>query len=498
MNLLVIDIGTSSMRGILYREDGRKTLIGQIKYKPDYGENHAVEQKPGDFEDACVSILRKFTAGWEFSMGGIEAIVLTAQRSSVIPVDQDGKPLFPAIMWQDTRNREICRNLEEYNGEIRTRSGSNVNCVFSGGKMSWFKEEYPDLYKKTCKFVNIPEYLMHLMTGRYVTDYTYGSRSNLMNLHTCTWDQKLLALFGIEEGQLCELHAPGEILGRVTGEFSNRTGIPEGTAVISAGGDQQCAALGHGVYEAGRCSVTTGTGGYLIALSDVLPEQLSEDVIWNYSAVPGRYILEGSILTCCSAFDWFLRSFYDWEKPDYEKISRMLEKKYDKKSSCIVLPYFQGRSTPIWNAKAHATFHGIDLGQDREDLLKALLEGIFIEIDNNMDHFRRYVELTQVSISGGLTGSAVLNQMQADVYGIPLSRLLDAEATANGAFMSAAVRTGLCASLQEAFHLVTRHTRSDHYVPNADNHKTYIKLKQEMNRLYQQIYREEDEKHEQD
>lgn len=488
MNILVIDIGTSSMRGILYRKDGKKLYVKQVKYQPTYHADGGVEQEPHDFEKALVSIVDTYAKGLEVDGAEIGAVVITSQRSSIIPLDKDGKPVHSAIMWQDTRNKEICKRLEVENKRIIELSRAKVNCVFSGGKMSWFKSEYPEKYKKTSRFVNIPEYLIHLMTGKYVTDYTYGSRSNLMNIRTCQWDEDLLNLFCIDKEQLCELRMPGEICGYIQREFASLTGLKEGIPVISAGGDQQCGAVGHGVFKSGSCSVTTGTGAYLIATVDSVPEYLSEDIICNYSAVKEKYILECSVLTCCSAFDWYIRNFYDWKKPDYDAINFALSKKYSRRSSCMVLPYFQGRGTPDWNATANATFHKINLGHDREDILKALLEGIFVEIDNNMDNLRKYVDITQASISGGLANSRIMNQMQADVYGIPLSRLKDTEATANGAFMIGAVSMGLCESLDKAFEQILQYTEKENYSVNMEMHRNYIELKKEMKQLYKKLY----------
>ncbi len=111
-----------------------------------------------------------------------------------------------------------------------------------------------------------------------------------MNIRTCQWDEDLLNLFCIDKEQLCELRMPGEICGYIQREFASLTGLKEGIPVISAGGDQQCGAVGHGVFKSGSCSVTTGTGAYLIATVDSVPEYLSEDIICNYSAVKEKYI----------------------------------------------------------------------------------------------------------------------------------------------------------------------------------------------------------------
>ena len=205
MNVLVIDVGTSSMRGILYRENTDKIAYCQIKYHPRYHANGELEQAAEEFEKSCLLIIREISARAKEKKKEIHAVALTAQRSSVVPVDGKGIPLMPVIMWQDTRNHDTCKELETYQSEIVKRSGARINTVFSGGKMSWLKQTRPDIYQKAEKLVNIPEYLIHLMTGEYVTDHTYGSRSNLMNLETCCWDSVLLDIFGIDRKKLCRL-----------------------------------------------------------------------------------------------------------------------------------------------------------------------------------------------------------------------------------------------------------------------------------------------------
>lgn len=487
MNILVIDVGTSSMRGILYRENGEKVFAKQVHYQPLHKEDGTVEQDPKDFEDALVVIMRAFSSRMDFFKASVDAISITAQRSSVIPVVSAGVPLSNAIMWQDTRNLKICQELEKYNDRIQELCGSRINCVFSGSRMRWIKSERPDIYNAAYKLVNIPEYLIHLMTGEFVTDYTYGSRSNLMNIRTCSWDEELLELFQIEKKYLCRLQAPGEICGYVQKRFSETTGIPEGIPVISAGGDQQCAAVGYGAFKEGVVSIVTGTGAFLTTTCDKLPENLSSDVVCNSAAVKGKYMLEANVLSCCSAFDWFCRTFYDWPETDYGRVNADLEKLYGKKISGIVLPYFQGRGTPDWNAAARATFHNLSLGTTRAELLKAILEGIFFEINDNIHHFRKYVKVEAAGISGGLSKSEIMNQMQADIYGVSLTRLSDVESAADGAFMIAMENLG-SSSIEEIFDMLYEQEEADVYEVNRVNHEMYEKQATEFHALYRKIY----------
>lgn len=488
MNILVIDVGTSSMRGILYNEHGEKIYCRQVRYTPVYGDGGKVVQPVKDFEDALLLIARSVGSREELFGGQIEALSITSQRSSVIPVDIDGEPLMDAIMWQDTRNREVCKKLERYNLEIVERSGAKINTVFSGGKMRWIREERADIYPEIHKMLNIPEYLLHMMTGEYVSDYSYASRTNLFNIRTRSWDEELLKIFNVKPEHLCKLVPPGSICGKISGEFSRETGLKEGTPVISAGGDQQCAAIGYGAFKEGVVSIVTGTGAFLVTTSDQIPENLSENIICNCASVNDKYIIEANVLTCSSAFDWYCNTFYDWETIDYAAINRELAKQYNTESECIVLPYFQGRSTPEWNPKATACFTNITLATKRSEILKAVLEAVFLEISNNIENLKKYTDIHSAYISGGLTGSNIMNQMQADIYGIPLFHLEDAESASIGALMITAVTLGVYDSMESAFEGVCQTEDICRYDVQEEKHNIYVIKRKKMNELYKKVY----------
>ena len=291
MNVLVIDVGTSSMRGILFDHHGKSLTQKQELYQATYMENSWVEQDPADWENALYSIIRQVTEEAGKMNEEIGAISITSQRSSVIPVDEKIQPLSNAIMWQDKRTNHLCEMLENLNDKVFSLCGSRVNPVFSASKMTWIREERPEIYEKTYKFMVIPDYLIYLMTGNLYTDYTYGSRSLLMNIRTHEWDDELLEIFRVEKEKLCNLIEPGSVCGYTTERFAEITGCKTGIPVITAGGDQQCGAIGQGVVKKGTLSVTTGTGGYLIAQTDQVPDNLEQDVICNFSSVKGQYIL---------------------------------------------------------------------------------------------------------------------------------------------------------------------------------------------------------------
>lgn len=490
MNSLIIDIGTSSMRGILFAQTGERLAFYQVAYAPVKYPDGRIEQPASDWTD-CLEKICVFVAEKAKEQGvSIDAVVVTAQRSAIIPVDKDGQPLLDTIMWQDRRNADICRELERYNDLIFERSGAKINTVFSGSRMSWILRNRPDVCEKLYKFVNIPEYVMHHMTGEYKTDVTYASRSHLMNLRSRKWDAEMLKLFGISQQQLCEILEPGSVCGNVTAPFAAKTGLQEGIPVITAGGDQQCAAVGQGAYKEGTLSLVAGTGGFLVTALDKVPEKPDAQLIFNCSSVPGRYMVEANVLTCCSAFDWFGKNFYPLRdgKIDYTVINEELETLDGKVGSVLALPYFQGRSTPAWNPQAKAYFGEISLATSRSEMMKGLLEGIFMEIRNNILLFGEYAKINRAYISGGLTNSGVINQIQSDVYGISLYHMEDSESAAFGALMTALVGQGVYASLEEAFYAVRGDSKIICYEPRQALFAAYEEKRERMNGMYERLY----------
>jgi len=172
MNILVIDVGTSSMRGILFTHEGKVLAENQILYHVCYKGKSWVEQAASDWENALYNIAKEIAKAAGANKWKIDAITITSQRSSVIPVDKSIRPLCNAIMWQDKRINEICEQLNTQNDKIFSLCGSRLNPVFSASKMTWLRENRPEIYAKTYKFLVIPDYLNYLITGELCTDYT--------------------------------------------------------------------------------------------------------------------------------------------------------------------------------------------------------------------------------------------------------------------------------------------------------------------------------------
>lgn len=459
MNILVVDAGTSGMKGLLMNEKGDRLFAARRSYQPEFSGEGRVEQDAGDWSGALLEIMRETVC-----FAAVHAIVLTAQRSSVIPMGADGQPLHNALMWQDIRNEGLCAALAERNRDIFPRCGTMVNTVCSGGKMAWLRENKPNVWRRTKKLVTVPEYLIHLMTGEYRTDTTYGSRSLLMNLRTRRWDDTLLSIFGVERDMLCPLSEPGTVVGFVSPGFGKLCGLPSGIPVISAGGDQQCAALGLGMISSGTVSVNLGTGAYLTEAAETLPTELRRDMVYGVSAIPGQYMLERSVLTCGCAIDWLLDILYG--KREYALVDAALQKSPPGAGGVLCLPFFQGRSAPDWDSGATAFFGGLSLSATREDMLRSLLEGICFEIAEHLFDMERDVPVNGIRTSGGLTRSERFCQLLADFLGQTIIVSHQEDATAAGAWINAVIALGIYASAADAWQKI-RPAKEVRYRPDS-------------------------------
>ena len=486
-HILVLDVGTSSTRGILLKASGKELCRHQIRYSPEYLADGRVEQEPEIFTDTLDEILRQTAATSRKNGWSIDAISLTAQRSSVIPVDRSLTPLSKAIMWHDRRTEGICQRLSSADELIIQKSGSRINPVYAGSKMAWLREEAPDLYEKAYKLIVISDYLLAHLTGNLMTDTTYGSRTNLMNLASGEWDEELTALFGLDPKKLSPLVSPGTLCGYVREQVAVSTGIPAGIPVITAGGDQQCSAVGQGALSEGDICLNAGTGGFLIGTSNRIPDSLSGDITCNRASLPGHFVLEYNLLTCGGAFDWFRNEFYP-EDPSYEHIAAELDKTSFSAEGCLCLPYFQGRGTPDYNLQAKAQFLDVTLHTRRCDLLRALLEGIAFELAEGLEVLRRYMPVARIYIGGGLTSAPFFCDLLSQALHETLICPDRSDTTALGALIIAASSLGLYSDARHAAETILSRRRTVSYNPREEDARILFLKRQRAAELYRRLY----------
>jgi glycerol kinase len=486
---LTIDIGSSSMRATLHDRNGTVLHKCRRNTVPDYKSGGVrVELDANVFTDKLLSLLKEAAAFCHQEHISILALSVTSQRSSVVPVNNQGEPLSPFIMWHDKRTLAICRELKPYEDFVYEMTGLRVSPVFSAVKMTWIRREQPDVYRETAKMLGIHDLALYTLCGRFVTDHSLASNTNLLNLKTRKWDQELLDIFSVDRSHLCDLVPAGSICGRTTRELQRRTGIKEDTPIVTAGGDQQCAALGLGVTSVGKLKCTTGTGSYLIAHVDSPVIDDKKRFLCKIGSIPGSYNLEAGMLTTGTVYRWFLEQFYGRTSGDaqIEEVNQEVLSSPPGANGTLMLPYFEGSGAPYWNPKDTGIFYGLKLSTKRADMARAVLEGIVLGMEENVRLFKeRLGSISQICISGGMTKFDAYNQLQADIYGSEVALYANRESTSLGAWISAAVACGLYGSHEEAFRKVQPEGSEKIFSPVSEMHHFYAGINQRRYRLYQ-------------
>ena len=492
--IITVDIGTTSTRAILYDTQGRALHLDQRENVPLFFNDGRVEQDPAAWQTIIGEVLS--SCAQVAATRGVTplCVSVTAQRSSVIPVDRDGVPLHPAIMWQDRRCAGLAQAMDEYNPLVYGKTGLKISPVFSALKMTWLRQNRPDIFNKTHKMIGIQDWVIYLLTGRFVTDQTFGSRTNLLDLETRAWDPELLSLFKVEPGMLCDLVEPGAIVGALTPAMARASGLTAGLPVVSAGGDQQCAALGLGLFSGQRAVSNTGTGSYLIGHSDRPALDAGRRLSCNVSAVPGAYIVEAAVLTSGTIYRWFAESIFGSQADSgdpgasFAALNAAAQSAPPGCNGLLLLPHFKGCGSPYWDPKAKGVFFNLTLSTSRGEMARAILEGIAVDLKESLELVEKLCgTVDSVTVSGGLTRSDLFNQIQSDVFERTVIRLNNDEATSLGAWIAGAVALGVEGSHAAAFARVSDPAAAQSYRSNPALQPTYQRQSRQSRALYQAL-----------
>jgi xylulokinase/glycerol kinase len=324
--------------------------------------------------------------------------------------------------------------------------------------MLWLKQERAEVYSNAYKLIGVQDFVIYLLTNNFVTDWTQAARTMLLNINTFEWDEELIGITGVDKEKLCELKKPGSIAGGLSAEISHITGLKAGIPVIMTGGDQQSAALALNVLRPGFAEANTGTGSFVIAYSE---KPVFDDycrTLCSAAAVPGKWIAEAGILTTGTIYRWLKEEFYKdvQTKEGFEALNMEAKDVPIGANGVMVLPHFEGSAAPYWNPSAKGMFFNLSLGTKRGDIARAVLEGISLEIAENIVLIENLVgRIEMISVAGGLTNLELFNQIQADTSDKVVIRYENNEASSLGALISASVTLGVYLNYEEAFRRIT-------------------------------------------
>ncbi|MFI7416980.1 glycerol kinase GlpK [Nonomuraea sp. NPDC049684] len=432
--IAAIDQGTTSSRCIVFDQAGNIVTVAQREHRQIFPKPGWVEHDAEEIWQSVRTVMAEATEGLD-----IAALGITNQRETTVLWDREtGRPVCPAIVWQDTRTDALTRMLAEHEGLFKEKAGLPLTTYFSGPKIRWLLDAY-GLHERAGRgevlFGTMDSWLLWNLTGRHLTDVTNASRTMLMNIHTLSWDDDLLAALGVPRAMLPEIRPSAEVYGHTA------AGVP----VASALGDQQAALFGQTCFEPGEAKSTYGSGSFLLMNTGQEPvvsrHGLLTTVGYQIGDGPATYALEGAIAVTGSLVQW-LRDNLGLISSAAE--IETLAKTVDDNGGCYFVPAFSGLFAPHWRSDARGVIAGLTGFVTKGHIARAVLEATAWQTREVVDAMNADsgLDLTTLRADGGMTADNLLMQTLADVLAVPVIRPMVAETTALGAAYAAGLATG--------------------------------------------------------
>jgi glycerol kinase len=449
--ILAIDQGTTSTRCILFDAQGMPVAMAQQEHRQIYPRPGWVEHDALEIWENTEGVVRQALAKAGARPAEILAIGITNQRETTVIWEREtGRPIYNAIVWQDTRTDALCAELAQEGGQDRFRpqTGLPLATYFSGPKIAWLLEHIPGARARAERgellFGNIDTWLIWNLCGEHVTDVTNASRTLLMNLHTLDWDDHILSVLGIPRAMLPRIRPSVEIYGTARG-------VLEGVPVAGDLGDQQAALFGQTCFAPGEAKNTYGTGCFMLLNTGEtpIPSQagLLTTLAYQIAGQPAVYALEGSIAISGALVQWLRDNLGLISKSaEIEALARSVE----DNGGIYFVPAFSGLFAPYWRSDARGVIVGLTRYVNKGHLARAALEATAYQTREVLEAMEADsgVKLSVLKVDGGMVVNELLMQFQADMLGVPVVRPKVIETTALGAAYAAGLATGFWRDLE--------------------------------------------------
>lgn len=497
-HIIAIDSGTQSIRAVLLDRHGTQVALEQAEYEPYFSlEPGWTEQHTEDYWAKLCRVCRGLMAGIDLDHRRIAGIGLTSQRNTVIPMDRAGNALRPAIIWLDQRTVTGIQPLNKA-VEFGARLIGQDEFLRYARKHSmflWIKQNEPEIYRRTHKFVQATGFFARKLTGEFRDSYAM-----LSGIYP--FDYKALRYYGapmgfiygalgIEKGQCVELYPPDKVLGRITPQAAQATGLPEGMPLVVGGGDKQCELLGAGAIDPSTAVISFGTGTAM----EVITRTYIKDARMRFftwpAAVPKAWVLEMFIMRGFWMVTWFKQEFGHREAIEAERRGVAPEVVLDEVIRDIPPGSMGLMLQPYWSPAASNKYaKGAIIGfgdiHTRAHIYRAIFEGICFELRRMQAIVQKKtgVPLREIRVGGGGSRSDVVVQIAADMFNLPAARMETSETAALGAAIDAAVGTGMYATFEEAVAAMVH--KGKVFQPDPHNHRIYTRL---FNEVYKESFR---------
>ncbi len=445
--IISLDQGTTSSRSIIFDSNSNIICIHQKEFKQIFPKSGWVEHDPIEILDSQKNTLNYVLNDFSFDKKLIKTIGITNQRETVVAWNKNtGRPYYNAIVWQDTRTSEFCKDLiaKNLSKTILDKTGLVLDSYFSASKMRWILDNCPnaqmDADKGDLLFGTIDTWLIWNLTDKksFVTDVSNASRTLLFNINTLEWDEELLEIFGINKNCLPKVKSSSDYFGEIIIEDLE---IP----INGVAGDQQAALFGQCCFEKGMAKNTYGTGCFMLMNTgnERIESQngLLSTIAWKIGENV-TYALEGSVFVAGSAIQWLRDGLQIIEDAT---ASEKLAKEANPNNEVYVVPAFVGLGAPYWDMNARGGIVGLTRDTGIAEITKATLDSLAYQTKDVLNAMMKdsKIDLKILRVDGGASANNYLMQFQSDMLQIEIDRPICKESTALGVAFLAGIGVGI-------------------------------------------------------
>lgn len=495
--IITYDLGTSSIKCGLFDTDLQCLAISGCNYEVKMTADGRAEAEPENYISGMAECTKMALEQSGVSKEDIKSLCVTTQGETLIPVDGDGTPLYPAIVWLDGRAEEEATEIRQVLSDdlFKKKTGlPRVDGFTPLAKLLYIKRQMQEVYRKTDKFLLLEDYLTYRLTGRMVSEKSLLSSTGYFNLQTDELWQEALELIGIDKGMIPEVVEPGERIGTLTSVAAQLFGLAPETVVYAGAMDQLAGAVGCGNYEVGAVHETTGTA-MIVATTMELEDCMKRDhelTVYRHVG-KNKYLLLAIGRTATTVLKWFSEQFYSeyQEGNIYEYLSEVVSCGKVGANGILMSPYFEGMIGGEGADDIKGVFWNVGLHNTRADFVRAIFEGVSYMLKDQMKllfgNEERQGELVSI---GGASKSDIWCQIKADVTGCEIVTMFQEESALFGCACIAAVGSGIYETLEDA---IRKHGEGKRYIPRAEEMDAYRREYQKYNKMkstLEQLYSE--------
>lgn len=429
-----VDIGTSGARGVLVNDGGELVAEASASYPLLTPKPGWTEQRPQDWRRAALEVMGKLVRGHQDVH--LLAIAFSGQMHGMVPLDEAGDVIRPALLWNDQRTGEQVKDLAAQVPNIVARTGNPAITGFQLPKVLWLRDNEPEHFARLRQVLFPKDYLSYLCTGERVAEPTDASGSNAFYIKENVWDAEVLDAVGLDAGLFPKVVGSSTPVGTLKAEIAQEIGVTGDIPVIAGAGDNAAASIGLGLSSADKDtgSLSLGTSGVVFApLSE--PQGDPQGRVHLFSHADGAYCLLGVTLAAAGSLQWYRDQFLP--ERSFDAIMALASESVPGANGVTFKPYLAGERTPHLNPDLRASWHGMSLATTQADIARSVIEGVTFSLKEAYDIIAAKAPVKKMIVTGGGAKSDMWLQMVADVLGVTLIKPVQAQGAAYGAALLA-------------------------------------------------------------